>query len=398
LTPTQAGPLAGTRVLDLTTMISGPIATRILADQGADVVKIEPPGTGDLVRRMGVLRGDVSATFVAANRNKRSVVLDLKRPGGLELVHRLVRGADVFVQNFRPGTAERMGLGEADLRTIRPDLVYVSISGFGETGPFARKRVYDPLVQALSGLADIQRDRETGRPRMVRLIVPDKLTAVTAAQAITAALLARARTGEGQHVRLSMLDAMIAFLWPEGMAGLTFAKRPAGGERGTLAQDLVYETTDGWITAGAVSDGEWSGLCRALGRPEWLEDPRFDKPAGRVANADQRLALTAEVLRTRPTAEWLARLDAEGVPCAPILRREDVLTHEQVVANDLVVESEHPSAGPMRDARPAARFSVHDEVPLRPAPGLGEHTDEVLREAGLDDAARGALRTAGVIS
>ena len=398
MTPTQAGPLAGTRVLDLTTMISGPIATRMLGDQGADVIKVEPPGSGDLVRRMGILRGDVSATFVAANRNKRSVVVDLRQPGGLEVLHRLVRGADVFVQNFRPGTAERMGIGEAALRAIRPDLVYASISGFGEDGPLARKRVYDPLVQALSGLADIQRDRETGRPRMVRLIVPDKLTAVTAAQAITAALLARARTGRGQHVRLSMLDATIAFLWPEGMAGLTFPGRDDRGERASLAQDLVYQTADGWLTAGAVSDAEWRGLCRALGRPEWLEDPRFDTPAGRVANADERLALTADALRTRPSAEWLALLDAEGVPCAPILRRADVLTHEQVLANALVVESEHPSAGPVRDARPAARFSEHPGAPARPAPGLGEHTDEVLREAGFDDDALGALRATGAVA
>ncbi|MDZ7824954.1 MAG: CoA transferase [Gammaproteobacteria bacterium] len=204
------GPLAGVRVVDLTSMISGPVATMMLADQGADVIKVEPPG-GDLVRAMGANRGGVSATFVSANRSKRSVVLDLKTDAGLDALKRLVRTADVFVQNFRPGAIERMGLGEDVLRAEREDLVYVSISGFGEQGPYAGNRVYDPVIQALSGLAAIQADAD-GRPQHgLRTIIPDKLTAVTAAQAITAALFARERSGRGQHVRLAMLDATVAF-------------------------------------------------------------------------------------------------------------------------------------------------------------------------------------------
>lgn len=394
------GPLAGIRVLDLTTMISGPIATRILGDQGADIVKVESPGAGDLVRHMGIRRGgDLSATFVASNRNKRSIVLDLKTERGLEVLHELVRNADVFVQNFRPGTADRIGLGEDALRALRRDLIYVSISGFGDTGPYAHKRVYDPLIQALSGLADVQRDRATNRPRMVRTILPDKLTAVTAAQAITAALLARARTGEGQHVRLAMLDAMVAFLWPEGLAELTFPDhKTRHGERGSLAPELIYETSDGFITAGAVSDSEWQGLCRALERPEWLEDERFSTPGGRVANAEERLTRTAEVMLTRTTEAWLARLDAEQVPCAPVLRRWDIPDHPQVKANELVREVEHPTAGRMREARPAARFSSDSEKPGRPAPGLGQHTDELLSEAGYTAEDIGELRAAGAVA
>jgi crotonobetainyl-CoA:carnitine CoA-transferase CaiB-like acyl-CoA transferase len=395
-----AGPLAGIRVVDLTTMISGPIATRMLGDQGADVVKVEAPGSGDLVRQMGIRRGgDLSATFVASNRNKRSIVVDLKSERGREVLAGLIRSADVFVQNFRPGTAERMGLGAEALRRERPDLVYVSISGFGEQGPYAHKRVYDPLIQALSGLADVQRDRTTNRPRMVRTIVPDKLTAVTAAQAITAALLARARTGEGQHVRLAMLDAMVSFLWPEGLAELTFRDhRSRHGERGSLAQELIYETSDGFITAGAVSDAEWQGLCRALEQPGWLEDERFSTPGGRVANAEQRLTLTAEVMATRTTGEWLERLDAEQVPCAPVLRRWDVPAHPQVAANELVREVEHPRAGPMRDARPAARFDAYASEPGRPAPGLGEHTDELLLELGYAAPDIARLRELGAVA
>ncbi|MDH3687735.1 MAG: CoA transferase, partial [Myxococcales bacterium] len=362
------------------------------------------PGAGDLVRHMGIRRGgDLSATFVSSNRNKRSIVLDLKAEPGRAVLFDLVRSADVFVQNFRPGTVERMGLGEDALRALRPDLVYVSISGFGDTGPYAKKRVYDPLIQALSGLADVQRDRATNRPRMVRTIVPDKLTAVTAAQAITAALFSRTRTGKGQHVRLAMLDAMVAFLWPEAFAELTFPDHQSRhGERGSLAPELIYETADGFITAGAVSDSEWQGLCRALERPEWLEDERFDTPGGRVANAEERLTLTGEVMATRTTEAWLERLDAEQVPCAPILRRWDLPDHPQVAANELVREVEHPRAGPMREARPAARFSEADRAATggedRPAPGLGEHTDEVLREAGYSPGEIQTLRTSGAIA
>ncbi len=209
----MAGALDGVRIVDLTTMISGPIATMMLADQGADVIKVEPK-TGDLVRVLGPAKGDRTGTFLAANRNKRSIVLDLKSEEGLRALKKLVATADVVVQNFRPGAAERMGIGEGELRKEQPNLIYVSISGFGETGPYAKKRVYDPVIQALSGLAAIQADRDTGRPRMIRTIIPDKLTAVTAAQAITAALFARERTGEGQHIKLSMLDAMFRSCGP----------------------------------------------------------------------------------------------------------------------------------------------------------------------------------------
>jgi crotonobetainyl-CoA:carnitine CoA-transferase CaiB-like acyl-CoA transferase len=392
------GPLEGVRIVDLTTMISGPLATMLLGDQGADVIKVEAPGTGDLVRQLGPAREGITPTFATGNRNKRSVVIDLKTDAGRELLCRLVAGADVFVQNFRPGAIERMGLGEPALRAVRPDLVYVSISGFGERGPYAGKRVYDPVVQALSGLAAIQADRDTGRPRMMRLIVPDKLTAVTAAQAIAAALFARERSGVGQHVRLSMLDATIAFLWPEGMASHTFVGRETRLARTQLAQDLVFQTADGWMTAGAVSDAEWRGLTRAVERPEWLEDARFATPAGRVANASERLGLLAEVLRTRTTAQWLERFDAEGVPCAPILFRDDLLVHPQIAANELIVETEHPAAGRIRQTRPAARFDRTPAALTRPAPRLGEHTDEVLREVGLGDAQIRALREAGAVA
>lgn len=379
---TAAGPLEGVRVVDLTSMISGPVATQMLGDQGADVIKVEPLD-GDLVRHMGPNRAGLTATFVSSNRSKRSIALDLKNRAGMAALERLITTADVFVQNFRPGAIERMGLGEAPVRKLKPDIVYVSISGFGESGPYAHKRVYDPVIQALSGLASIQADRDTGRPRMVRTIIPDKTTAVTAAQAITAALFARERTGKGQHVRLAMLDTMVAYLWPEGMTGLTFVGKEVKAARAQLAQDLIFETTDGYITAGAVSDAEWQGMCRALERTEWLADERFRTANSRVVNVVERLRMTAEVLRTRSSAEWLERLDREGVPCAPVLDRADVIGHEQIRVNELIEEFDHPVAGRMRQPRPAARFDATPAAIRRPAPMLGEHTREVLSEAGL---------------
>jgi crotonobetainyl-CoA:carnitine CoA-transferase CaiB-like acyl-CoA transferase len=379
----MAGPLAGIRVVDLTSMISGPVATMLLADQGADVIKVEPPA-GDLVRHLGPSREGLTATFISANRSKRSLSLDLKTDAGRQVLDRLLASADVFVQNFRPGTAERMGLGEAPVRRIRNDIVYVSISGFGETGPYAQKRVYDPVIQALSGLAAIQKDGGTGRPRMVRTIIPDKTTALAAAQAITAALFARERSGVGQHVRLAMLDTMIAYLWPEGMSGYTFVGREVAGSRAQLAQDLIFETTDGFITTGAVSDAEWQGMCRALARPEWLQDMRFRTPQDRVVNVKERLELMAEVLATRSSGEWLERLDREGVPCAPVLDRHEVFAQEQVKVNETVAEYDHPVAGRIRQPRPAARFDRTPAEPTRHAPLLGEHSREILTELGFD--------------
>ncbi len=389
------GPLAGIRVIDVTSMVSGPAATMLLGDQGADVIKVERPQKGDFTRSFGARRSGFSPIYLTTNRNKRSIALNLKSDGGRELLKKLVAGADVFVQNFRPGTVERMGIGEDVLRRVKPDLVYVSISGFGERGPYANQRVYDPIIQALSGLASIQGGGGGARPRMVRTIVPDKLTAVTAAQAITAALLARSRTGIGQHVQLAMLDAMVSFLWPEGMARYTLRGENAPAARPLEARDLVFETTDGYITVGVNSDAEWLGLTRALERPEWLEDPRFATSTGRVEHADVRLEMTAEVIATRSSADWLERLRAEDVPCAPILSPEELLEDPQIAANELVVESAHPYAGPMRQTRPAARFDRTPAEIRRPAPDLGEHTDEILAEIGLGELEIEAARRTG---
>jgi crotonobetainyl-CoA:carnitine CoA-transferase CaiB-like acyl-CoA transferase len=395
------GPLEGYRIVDLTAMISGPIATMMLAEQGADVVKVEPPGQGDLVRAIGRAQSGISALFATSNRSKRSIVIDLKQSAGVELLKRLVSTADVFVQNFRPGTADRMGIGESALRAVTPNLIYVSISGFGEKGPCATQRAYDPIIQARSGFAFVQRDRETGRPRMVRTAVADKLTGLTAAQAMTAALLARERTGEGQHVRLAMLDATVSFLWPEGMMEYTFVRD--GDELGRESRkphlrELIFETSDGFITAGTVSDREWEGFARAVQRPELVDAPRFATSAARVENWDERLDLMGEVFRTDTTAHWLERLGAEQVPCAPILECHELLTDAQIAANELIEEVDHPQAGRIRHTRPAARFDRTAARIRGFAPTLGQHTDEILAEIGLQESELAALRATDTIA
>ena len=299
---------------------------------------------------------------------------------------RLVATADVFVQNFRPGVAERMGLGEAAVRSVAPRIVYVSISGFGEIGPYAQKPVYDPLIQAVSGLASIQAGSDTARPRLVRTILPDKLTAVSAAQAITAALLARERPGEthgqGQHVRLSMLDAVIAFLWASDMGSQTFVGEAIPQQEAASFIDLIYETATGPISAAVQTNREWLALTRALNKPEWLEDPRFKTPALRQRHINERLSLTQDVLRTQPAELWLDRLTEAGVPCAPVLTRTALLSDPQVLANGIVVATDHPHAGRLRQARPAARFSATPASIRQGGPALGEHTAAVLTELG----------------
>jgi crotonobetainyl-CoA:carnitine CoA-transferase CaiB-like acyl-CoA transferase len=380
------GPLDGYRIVDLTSMISGPLATMILADQGADVIKVENPDGGDHTRAANNRRNGFSASFLNNNRNKRSVALDLKDPRGLEALLRLTATADVFVQNFRPGVVERMGLGEDAVRAVAPNIIYVSISGFGETGPYAQKPVYDPLIQAVSGLASIQAGSDTERPRLVRTIVPDKLTAYNAAQAITAGLLSRERTGKGQHIRLSMLDAIVAFLWSSDMGSQTFVGDEIPQQDAASFIDLIYETATGPISAAVQTNREWIALARALEKPEWLEDPRFKTPALRQRHINDRLILTQEVLRTRSAEEWLERLTREGVPCAPVLTRTAMLSNPQVIANGIIVESQHKAAGKLRQARSAARFSVTPATIRHGGPALGEQTAEVLAELGYSTA------------
>ena len=276
--------------------------------------------------------------------------------------------------------------------------IYVSIAGFGFEGPYAQRPVYDPLIQALSGLATVQAGTDTERPRLVRTIVPDKVSALVAAQAITAALLARERGAGGQHVRVAMLDAIVAFLWQSDMGSQTLVGDELPQQSAASFIDLIYATACGYMSVAVMSDREWQALTRALEKPEWLNDPRFATPALRDRNIDARLAMIQETLLTRPAAEWLAQLEAEGVPCAPVLTRNEMIHHPQVMANELVQIYPHPQAGPLRQARPPARFSTTPSTVRSGAPRLGEHSNEILAELGIAQERRETLASEGVIS
>ena len=393
----MSGPLSGIRVLDLSSMMSGPWAADILGDQGADVIKVEVPGKGDHVRSLPNRSGDMSAMFVNVNRSKRSLTVNLKSAEGVEVLKRLTSSADVVVQNFRPGVVERLGIGYEDLSAVNPRLVYLSMSGFGERGPDANQRVYDPLIQALTGLTTIQAGSDSERPRLVRTILPDKLSAIVASQALTAALFARERTGRGQHIRLSMLESVLSFLWASDMGAYTFADHPVPVEQGGSFIDLIYQTADGYMTIATNSDAEWQALCRALGHPEWIEDERFATPIGRSDHINERLELVQSALGGKTTAQWMDLMNEFDVPAAPTLTRAQVIEHPQVTATGIVFEYDHPVAGRLRQARVPSRFS--DTVPDIPrgAPKLGEHNAEILAEIGYDEAARVGLAERGVI-
>ena len=376
----KKGPLAGIKIIDLTAMVSGPTATMMLGDQGADVIKVEPL-EGELMRKVGDELNGMTNSFLCCNRSKRSITLNLKNKKGLQILKKLINTADVFVQNFRPGTVERMGLSYNKIKKINKNLVYVSISGFGEKGPYSQQRVYDPVIQALSGLADIQRDQITGVPKQVRTIIPDKTTGLATAQAISSALFYRERYGKGQHIKLAMLDVMIAYLWPEGSAALSFVGKEKNPSIGQLGLDLVFKTKDKkYITAGAVTNKEWKGMCVAFDRMDLIDNKKFATPNARVKNKEERRKLIAKEISNFKASEILKAFQREEVPCAPILSRIELLKNKQIIANKIINFSKSKVFGKVRAPRPAAIYSETPTTAKKLAPLLGQNTLEILKE------------------
>ena len=376
----KKGPLAGIKIIDLTAMVSGPTATMMLGDQGADVIKVEPL-EGELMRKVGDELNGMTNSFLCCNRSKRSITLNLKSKKGLQILKKLINTADVFIQNFRPGTVERMGLSYNKIKKINKNLIYVSISGFGEKGPYSQQRVYDPVIQALSGLADIQRDQKTGVPKQVRTIIPDKTTGLATAQAISSALFYRERYGKGQHIKLAMLDVMIAYLWPEGSAALSFVGKEKNPSIGQLGLDLVFKTKDKkYITAGAVTNEEWKGMCVAFHRMDLIDNKKFATPNARVKNKEERRKLIAKEISNFKASEILKAFQREEVPCAPILSRIELLKNKQIIANKIINFSKSKVFGKVRAPRPAAIYSETPTTAKNLAPLLGQNTLEILKE------------------
>ena len=391
---TNTGPLAGVKVIDMSVMISGPLSAMMLADQGADVIKVESPGIGDMMRFLGSQKGGETGIFALHNRGKRSIGVNLKSEEGRDVLRRLLADADVLIQNFRPGALEKLGFGYEDVRKFNDRIVYVSISGFGQDGPRSGQRVYDNVIQAASGLASVQTDKVTGRPQIFRTLVCDKVTSYTVAQAVTAALFARERGSGGQHIDVAMIDSAIAFMWPDSAMDAALLdddvmRTPTIGEN-----YAALELKDGFVTVSAVSQPEFEGYCAALGNPELARDPRFADAASRSANTAE-LRLEIKKLTDAITVEqFLANAVIHDVPASGINTLRTVHEEPQVVHNGSFVVREHPQAGMIREARHAPRFGGTPTQHPAPAPARGQHSDEIVGGLGLDAA---ALRASGAI-
>jgi crotonobetainyl-CoA:carnitine CoA-transferase CaiB-like acyl-CoA transferase len=395
--PHAGGPLAGVRILDVSIALTGPYAVALLADQGADVIKVERPGIGDIARWVGAAHQGMTALFLVCNRGKRSIAVDMHRPEGRDIVRRLAAGVDVIVQNYRPGVMDRLGLGYEDLHRGHEDLIYVSLSGFGAEGPYASKGAYDTVIQAYGGLASSQADPETGRPVFLRQTAADKVTALVAAQAITAALFARDRGAGGQHVEVSMLDAVVSFLWADAAGNEVLLDADHSQPSSFVASFQPLRFLDGWGIATPTSDDDFAGMCRALGVDGW-DDPRVRT----IGERRQHRELMGQIMErcyasaaTLTTADAMGRLESERVPCGVVLSPAELSADPHAQAVGLLVDEDHPIAGRTRIPRHPVRFSGTVASLGHGAPALGQHTDEILAELGLDP---GALRAAGVVA
>ncbi len=394
---TQA--LSGIRVVDLTRVMAGPYCTMLLGDLGADVVKIERPGAGDDTRSWGPPFIDgISAYYLCVNRNKRSITLDLKHPAGQEILWRLIEQADVLVENFSPGTVERLGFGYEAVRSRRPQIVYCSISGFGQTGPGKDRTAYDQIVQGMSGLMSVTGFPD-GVPTRFGVPIADIAAGMFAAYAIVAALFHRQRTGEGQYIDTSMLGGQVALLTYQ--AGIYFATgetpKRTGNAHPIVAPYQTFSTADGYVNIAAGNDAIFARLCRALGLEHLLEDPRFQTNAGRITNLPALVESLEAVLKTYRTSEVVAMLDAADVPCGPIYTVPEVFADPQVQHLELRQRVPHPALGEVDQLGFPYRFSASPAAIRRHPPLLGEHTEEVLAEVGYSPAEIARLREAGAV-
>ena len=396
---TPKGPLAGLRVLDLTRVLVGPFATMQLGDLGAEVIKVERPGEGDETRHVEPLKGGESHYFTAINRNKRGIAVDMKQPAGREIVIELARRSDVFLENFRPGVANRLGLGYETLKEVNPRLVYCSISAFGQTGPYASRSALDIAIQAMSGVMSVTGD-PGGPPTRMGLPMADLCGGLYAVIAVLAALQERERTGHGQFIDFSMLDGMVGMLMY--MATRVFMTGEDSPKIGTGHYGIVpygaFPASDGHLVIANIGEMFWPKICAAIGRPELALDLRYDTNPKRVARREEVNAILDEALGTRTVAEWDAILERFDVPHAPILKVSEVLANQQVLARGMVTEYDHPTLGRFPALGRAIRFPDHEGAPMKAPPLLGEDSEPVLRDLlGYGEERIAELRAAGVI-
>jgi crotonobetainyl-CoA:carnitine CoA-transferase CaiB-like acyl-CoA transferase len=394
------GALSDVAVLDLSRMLAGPYCTMLLGDLGANVIKIERFPGGDDARAMGPHVNGESYCFAMVNRNKRSVAVDLKAPAGRDLIHVLAKQADVVVENFRPGVTRRLGVDYDSLRAVNPALVYCSVTGFGQTGPHRHRAGYDIIAQGVSGLLTMT-GQPSGEPVKVGVPMADLAAGAAGVQAILAAYIERLRSGEGQYIDLALVDCGVA--WTVWEAAAYFGSGEIAEAMGTRhrrsAPYQAYRTPDGYVTIGANNDRLWVKLCNdVLDRPDLLTDDRFPTVPSRVQHADELEAEIEGVLAKAPTASWVEALDRAGVPGGPVLRYDDVLSNEQILARDMVVEQDHPRLGRIKVLGSPFKLSRTPVELSRPAPLLGQHTREVLQAHGLSASDLDSLLSAGVIS
>ena len=376
----SAGALARVRVLDLTRVLAGPYCTMFLGDLGAEVVKVEQPGTGDDTRGWGPpFAGGESAYFLCVNRNKKSITIDLKSADGVALLRRLAVKADVVIENFRPGTMERLGLGESELRMVNPKLIYASLSGFGADGPMSGVPGYDLIIQAWGGLMSVT-GQPDGEPTKVGVAIIDLVAGLMLGKSITAALFAREKIGVGQRIDTSLLEAEVASLINVGSNYLISGKVPGrwGNAHPTIVPYQSFQTADSFLVVGVASEGIWRRFCHAIDKDELARDERFLNNADRVNHRAELIAILAEVFRSHHTQTWLDLLNSAEVPCAPIQTIDEVFAAPQVRHREMLVNVDHPTAGSVPMAGIPVKFSVTPASIRLPPPRLGEHTVEVL--------------------
>ena len=383
----MSGPLRGYKVLELTSTVSGPFAGMMLADQGADVIKIEPPGIGDLARFMGTTKDGMGAMFSTLNRNKKCICLDFKNPENIEVFLKLAKETDILIENYRPGIVKKLGIDYESLRKINPNIIYASISGYGQSGPYQNRKVYDPLIQGTVGIPFAQNN---DTPKLLKTIIYDKVTGLTAAQAITAALLQREREGVGQYLPISMMESALYYNWPDLMINHTFDE--GGLNIGELA-DLfeVYEAKDGSVIMILIpTDEVFNKFCEVF-NIELNKDEKFNNTLARLINKEDLTNEINKVTKEFTAKDLVAKMDAEEVPASICNKLEDVYRDEQVLDQGSIVEIEHPELGKMRMPKPPVKFIGQAEFPRSLAPILGADTREVLADLGIEEEVIGKL-------